>query len=69
MGSEMTKLVECAKCGAVLNGMSLWIVGSADPKTICEECYSRKEHLKIKETYEESKEEKPESAGFNPDKS
>jgi len=35
-------LIECEKCGKVLNGLSLWIVGDKDPKTICEECHQKR---------------------------
>lgn len=39
---EDTELIECAKCGKALNGLSLWIVGQTNPETYCEDCYNKR---------------------------
>lgn len=41
--SEDNELIECARCGKVLNGVSLWIVCWDErdlPDAVCEECYA-----------------------------
>lgn len=38
---EDTSLIECDKCKAALNGLSLWVVGEGDEvMTLCEKCHS-----------------------------
>ena len=46
--SEDGELIECAKCGEVLNEKSLWVVcrREAEPQTMCEQCYVMRHSVK-----------------------
>lgn len=39
-----TEIIECSRCGMILNGKSLWITSSKTPEVLCEECYAKNEN-------------------------